>query len=317
LEKRRIGNSGLEIAPLMLGGNVFGWTADREASFAVLDAFVDAGYNAIDTADVYSCWAPGNVGGESETVIGEWLHSRQARSQVVIATKIGGVFPDWSKGNLSKTHIIQGVEASLNRLQTDYIDLYQSHVDDPVTPLDETLEAYDRLIQAGKVRTIGASYYSPARLGDAVEASAKESRPRYECMQTKYNLMDRNEFEGPLRDVCIDHGVGVTCMTSLAKGFLTGKYRSADEIAKSAWASNLQRYATERGARVLAALHEVASPREAGLGEVALAWLMAQPGVTAAIVAVDDVAQLREIIGAGSLQLSADELALLTDAGAL
>lgn len=299
----------------MLGGNVFGWTADRAASFTVLDAFVDAGYNAIDTADVYSCWAPGHAGGESETVIGEWLHSRGCRSRVVIATKIGGVFPDWSKGDLSAAHLIEGCEASLKRLRTDHIDLYQAHVDDPVTPLDETLEAFERLVRSGKVREIGASYYSPARLEAALAAGAGQGRSRYACMQTKYNLMDRDEFEGPLRKVCVTRDLGVICMTSLAKGFLTGKYRSPAEIAGSAWASNLQRYATERGARILVALDEVARPRGIGLGQVALAWLVAQQAVTAAIVAVDDVAQFSEIAGAGRLKLTAEELARLTDAG--
>ena len=315
MQTRKLGRSGLAIAPLMLGGNVFGWTADRQASFAVLDAFVDAGFNAVDTADVYSRWVPGHAGGESETVIGEWLASRGRRERVVIATKLGMDMGGEDKG-LSAAYMVRAVEASLRRLQTDYIDLYQSHRDDAETPLEETLEAYGRLIQAGKVRAIGASNYDAPRLAEALKLSGDARLPRYETLQPLYNLMERSLFEGPLQDLCVGEEVGVIPFYGLASGFLTGKYRSEADLAKSARGRGVKRYLDARGFRVLAALDEVAAAQGASPAQVALAWLMAQPGLTAPIASATSVAQLNEIMGAARLRLAPEQLAALGQASA-
>jgi aryl-alcohol dehydrogenase-like predicted oxidoreductase len=316
MEKRRLGRTDLRIAPLMLGGNVFGWTADAAASFALLDAFVDAGFNAVDTADVYSRWVPGHVGGESETLIGQWLKARGGRERIVLATKVG---MDLGGGNtgLSAAHITASVEASLKRLQTDYIDLYQAHRDDADTPLDETLEAFSRLIAQGKVRAIGASNYGARRLDEALGVSRARGVARYESLQPLYNLYDRAGFEDALRDVCLREEVGVICFYGLASGFLTGKYRSEADLGKSPRGGGVKRYLDPRGHRILAALDAVAQARAATPAQVALAWLMAQPGVTAPIASATSLEQLHDILGAARLTLDAGDLAALTAASAL
>ncbi|QUD89888.1 aldo/keto reductase [Phenylobacterium montanum] len=313
MQKRKLGRSGLSIAPLMLGGNVFGWTADEKTSFAILDAFVDAGFDAVDTADVYSRWVPGHTGGESETVIGAWLKASGKRDRIVLATKLGMDMGGDNKG-LSAAYMVRAVEDSLRRLQTDHIDLYQSHRDDAETPLDETLEAYQRLIKAGKVRAIGASNYDAARLGEALGVSAAKSLPRYESLQPLYNLYDRSAYEGPLQDLCVKEEVGVVCFYGLASGFLTGKYRSEADLGKSPRGRGAKRYLDARGLRILAALDAVGAETGASPAQVALAWLMAQPGITAPIASATSVAQLEEILGAARLSLSADQVKALTAA---
>ena len=316
MQTRRIGRSGLYVTPLILGGNVFGWTADREASFAVLDAFIDAGYNAVDTAEQYSKWVPGHAGGESEAVIGAWLKSRRARDRIVLATKVGGQLPG-DNSDLSASAIVKSVEGSLARLQTDYIDLYQSHTDDTATPLDETLEAHDRLIRAGKVRAIGASHLSPDRLLQALAVSERDGLARYECLQPQFNLVKRSEYEGPLQQAVLLGGLGVITYSSLAKGFLSGKYRTAEDCARSAWDKWLKTYLDERGTRILRALEEVAGQQGASMAEIALAWVIAQPGVTAAIVAANTVGELSELLGAGRVSLDESQLAALSAASAV
>ncbi len=313
MEHRRLGHTGLEIAPLMLGGNVFGWTADPAASFAILDAFVDAGFNAIDTADNYSRWIPGHAGGESETVLGDWLKARGRRDRVIVATKFGLDMGEGDKG-LSAAYMVRAVEASLRRLRTDYIDLYQSHRDDLVTPFEETLEAYDRLIKAGKVRAIGASNFEAPRLAEALRVSAEKRLPRYESLQPLYNLVQREAFEGALQDLCIKEGVGVICYYGLASGFLTGKYRTEADFGKSPHRAGAKRFLDERGLRVLAALDAVAAAHAATPAQVALAWLMAQPGVTAPIASATSVQQLNDILGAARLKLEPADVAALTAA---
>ena len=321
MDKRKIGRSDLAVPPLVLGGNVFGWVADRETSFALLDTYVDAGFTAVDTADAYSRWVPGHVGGESETVIGEWLRVRRCRHRIVLATKVGVAAPRTNVEkssrydlDLSEARIVTGVEASLRRLKTDYIDLYQSHGDDPNTPLYETLEAYAKLIESGKVRTIGASNHSADRFTEALRVSHEHNWPRYECLQPLYNLYDRAGFEDAILPICIEHEVGVICLSSLAKGFLTGKYRGVHEIAKSQWAERLKGYQTGRGKRILTALKQVAEEHNATSGQVALAWLISQPGVSAPIVAADNLQQLREIMGAVRLALTEQQRGFLSAA---
>jgi aryl-alcohol dehydrogenase-like predicted oxidoreductase len=313
MDMRKLGRSDISIAPLMLGGNVFGWTADEATSFALLDAFVDAGFNSIDTADVYSRWIPGHTGGESETVLGAWLKARGRRDKVVIATKLGMDMGGEDKG-LSAAYMVRAVEASLKRLQTDYIDLYQSHRDDDATPLDETLEAYGRLVKAGKVRVIGASNYSAERLGEALKVSADQGYPRYETLQPLYNLYDRSGFEGPLCDLCVKEQVGVICFYGLASGFLTGKYRSEADLSKSPRGMGAKRYLNERGLAILVALDKVAAEKSATPAQVALAWLIARPGVTAPIASATSLAQLHEIMGAARLSLSAEDMNALNAA---
>ena len=315
MNKRKLGRSGLSIAPLMLGGNVFGWTADAATAFAILDAFVGEGFNAIDTANVYSRWIPGHVGGESETVLGEWLKARGGRDKVVIATKLGMDMGGDNKG-LSAAYMVRAVEESLGRLQTDHIDLYQSHTDDAETPLDETLEAYARLIQAGKVRAIGASNYTAPRLAQALKVSGDKALPRYETLQPLYNLYDRAGFEGALQDLCVAEEVGVIPFYGLASGFLTGKYRSEADLGKSPRGRGAKRYLDVRGLRILAALDQVAAALSATPAQVALAWLMAQPGLTAPIASATSVEQLTEILGAARLVLDAEQLAVLNTASA-
>jgi aryl-alcohol dehydrogenase-like predicted oxidoreductase len=314
MELRRLGRSELRIAPLVLGGNVFGWTADQKTSFAILDAFVDAGFNAVDTADVYSRWAPAG-GGASETVIGAWLKASGKRDRIVLMTKVGSEMGEGMKG-LSAKYIAQAVEASLKRLQTDVIDLYQSHRDDPDTPQEETLEAYDRLIKGGKVRAIGSSNFTPERLKSALQASEQLGVARYNSEQPLYNLYDRAGFEGGLQQVCIENEVGVIPYYGLASGFLTGKYRSEADLTKSPRGRGVKRYLDARGLRILTALDQVSSAKGATPAQVALAWVMAQPGLTGPIASATSVAQLEELTGAARLALSADDLKALDEASA-
>ncbi len=315
MQKRKLGNSGLEIAPLMLGGNVFGWTADEAASFKVLDGFVGAGLDAIDTADVYSKWAPGNKGGESETVMGKWLKARGGRAKVVIATKAGNEMAPDKKG-LSKAYILRAVEDSLKRLQTDYIDLYQSHIDDASTPLEETLSAYSQLIEQGKVRAIGCSNYTAARLAEALKTSAAKKLPRYESLQPHYNLYERAGFEAELEALCLKEKVGVIPYYSLASGFLTGKYRSEADVGKSPRGARAKSYLNERGLRILKALDAISARTKAKPASVALAWLMARPSITAPIASATSVDQLQDLIAATRLTLDRDAIAELDRASA-
>ena len=315
MDKRKLGNTGFDVAPLAFGGNVFGWTVDEPTSFLLLDTFVEAGFNLIDTADSYSRWVPGHAGGESETIIGRWIAKRGRHDDVVIATKIGS---DMGLGYkcLRREYIMQGVEQSLKRLQVDAIDLYQSHWDDEATPLDETLEAYSRLLQQGKVKAIGASNLTADRLGQALEASRKNAIPRYETLQPQYNLYDRNSFEGPLQDLCVREGLGVITYFSLAAGFLTGKYRSEKDFAKSQRGRGMQKYLNARGMLILGALDEVAQRHGVKPAHVALAWLVGRPGVTAPIASATSRAQLRELIAAMQLELAADDIRMLDRASA-
>jgi aryl-alcohol dehydrogenase-like predicted oxidoreductase len=316
MEKRRLGKSDLTIAPLMLGGNVFGWTADEKTSFAVLDAFVDAGLNAIDTADVYSAFVPGNKGGESEIVLGNWFASRKNRDKIVLATKVGMLAID-GKAGLSKDHIPRAVEASLKRLQTDYIDLYFAHRDDENTPLEETLDVFASLVKAGKVRAIGASNYSAARLTEALAIAEKKSLPRYEALQPLYNLSDRKTFEAELEAVCRDRQIGVVPYYALAAGFLTGKYRSEADAKKSPRGDRaVQTYLNARGRKILAALDAVAAELKATPGQVAVAWLIARPSVTAPISSATSVEQLRDLVAAVHLRLDQDAITALDAASA-
>jgi len=312
MELRKLGRSDIAIAPLVLGGNVFGWTADEATSFAVLDAFVDAGFNAIDTADVYSRWSPAG-GGASEKVIGAWLKRSGKRDKVVIATKFGMDMGDGNKG-LSAKWMVRAVEDSLSRLQTDRIDLYQSHADDAETPQDETMEAYSKLVAAGKVRIIGASNFDAARLKSANATAAAHGWPRYETLQPQYNLYDRAAFEDGLAAVCKAEEVSVIPYYGLASGFLTGKYRSEADLAKSPRGRGVKRFLDERGLRILAALDKVSAELAATPAQVALAWLMAK--VTAPIASATSVAQLQELVKAAELKLDAAALATLDGASA-
>jgi aryl-alcohol dehydrogenase-like predicted oxidoreductase len=306
MEKRRLGQSDLMVSPLCLGGNVFGWTADEATSFKILDGFVDAGLNFIDTADVYSAWVPDHTGGESESIIGRWMKARGTRDRVVVATKVG-----WERG-LSAAHIRTAVEDSLKRLQTECIDLYQSHKDDPNTPLEETLGAHAELIKAGKVRAIGASNYSAARLREALDVSARTGLPRYESLQPEYNLHDRAGYEAELEPLCRENSLGVICYYALASGFLTGKYRSEADFGKSARGQRMGKYLNERGRRILAALDEVAAQCQATPAQVALAWLIARPGLTAPIASATSQDQLKDLIAATRLRLDPAAIERLT-----
>lgn len=315
MHKRTLGRTGLEIAPLVFGGNVFGWTADERTSFDLLDRFVDAGLDAIDTADVYSRWAPGNSGGESETIIGNWLKKSGKRDKVVLITKVGS---DIGQGriDLSPMHIEKAVEASLKRLQTDVIDLYLSHWPDPTVPHAETLGAYQRLIEKGKVRHVGASNLDAGQLKAALDAADHHNLPRYEVLQPAYNLYDRSEFDGPLRDLCMARGIGVISYYGLAKGFLSGKYRSKADLGKSTRGSSVVSYLNERGMRILAALDEVSGNHGVTQAQVALAWIMARPGITAPIASATSLEQLESLIGAVSLKLSEADMKRLDTASA-
>ena len=313
---RRLGRSDLQVSPLCLGGNVFGWTVDEALSFRLLDAWVDAGMNFIDTADVYSRWVPGHPGGESEAILGKWFRQSGKRNRVVLATKVGMAMGDTEQDKgLSKAYIRRAVEASLRRLKTDVIDLYQAHTDDAKTPLEETLGTFAELIKEGKVRSIGASNYGAARLGEALAASAAHGPPRYETLQPHYNLLVRDEFDGPLQALCVRDGLGVIPYFSLAAGFLTGKYRTEADFAKSARGPGMKKYLNAHGAAVLAALDTVAVRQGATPAQVALAWLMAQPGITAPIASATSVAQLGELMGAARLRLDPDALRILDASG--
>lgn len=312
MKKQPLGRSGIEVAPLAFGGNVFGWTADERTSFELLDRFVGAGFSLIDTADSYSRWIPGHVGGESESIIGNWLARRGRRDDVVVATKVGMEMGPGEKG-LSRSYIFKSVDRSLQRLKTDYIDLYQAHIDDPSTPLEETLGAFGELVAAGKVRAIGASNYEPARLEAALAVSKQHGLPRFETLQPWYNLYDRVSFEGPLADLCRREGLGIISYFGLASGFLTGKYRSEKDLEGAARAYRVKTMLNERGLRILAALDAVAADYGAKPAQVALAWLRAH-GVAAPIASATSIAQLDELIGSAAVQLDAAAVAKLDKA---
>jgi aryl-alcohol dehydrogenase-like predicted oxidoreductase len=313
MQFRDLGKSGLKIAPLMLGGNVFGWTADQATSFALLDAFVDGGFNAIDTADSYSRWVSGHKGGESETVIGNWLKKSGKRDKIVLATKVGADMGDGIC--VRKDYILRSAEASLKRLQTDRIDLYQTHYDNDATPVEETLEAYGQLIKAGKVRAIGTSNMTPARLKESLAASKAKSLPRYESLQPLYNLYDRG-FETDYLPICRAETVGVISYFSLAAGFLSGKYASVEDAAKNpARAPRLTRYLDARGDRILKVVREVAARHNAKPAQIVLAWLIAKPAITAPIASATSLTQLNELMTAPRLKLSADDMKALDAAG--
>jgi aryl-alcohol dehydrogenase-like predicted oxidoreductase len=312
VEKRKLGKSGLEIAPLMFGGNVFGWTVDEATSFRLLDAFVDAGFNAIDTADAYSRWVPGHAGGESETVIGAWLKASGKRDKVVLATKVGLLAPN---DGLRKAQIEAAVEASLKRLGSEVIDLYQAHKDDPATPLEETLEAFEGLKKAGKVRALGASNYTAPRLAEALEDSARSGLARYDSLQPLYNLLERG-FETELQPLCLAQDVGVIPYSSLASGFLSGKYRSEADLGKSPRGGGVKKYLNDKGFAVLKALDQIAEAHGATPADIAVAWVIAQPSISAAIASATNLEQLASLINAARLTLSADDLVLLERASA-
>jgi aryl-alcohol dehydrogenase-like predicted oxidoreductase len=337
--RRPLGGTGIEVSPLCFGGNVFGWTVDEEASFRLLDAFVDAGFNFIDTADVYSTWVPGHQGGESEAIIGKWLGRRGRRDDVVIASKVGMEMP-YGQG-LSKRHILRAAEESLKRLRTDYIDLYQSHVDDApkgdpgivrrmaraarrslgladkAVSLEETLGAYDQLVRQGKVRAVGASNYRGPRLAEALETAKRDGLPAYQCLQPRYNLYHRAEYERELEPVCRKYGLAVINYSALASGFLTGKYRSEGDLGQSPRGQDVaKRYLNERGRRILEALDRVAKNHDASQATVALAWLLTRPGITAPIVSATTLAQLDQILAATKIEIDAQALDLLNEASA-
>jgi len=315
MDRRKLGNTGFSVAPLALGGNVFGWTADEPTSFGLLDAFVEGGFNLVDTADSYSRWAPGHQGGESETIIGRWIAQRGRHDDVLIATKVGS---DMGMGYrcLRADYIVKAAEDSLRRLKVDAIDLYQSHWDDDKTPFDETLEAYARLMQQGKVKAIGASNLTAERLESALASSATHGYPRYETLQPHYNLYERASFEGPLADLCMRANIGVITYFSLGAGFLTGKYRSEADFARSARGGGMQKFMNPRGFAILAALESVANSLGATMAQVALAWLMHRPSVTAPIASATSQAQLAELMASTRLRLDAAALATLDAASA-
>jgi len=315
MQTRQLGKTGFSIGPLVLGGNVFGWTADEKTSFAILDAFIDAGLNAVDTADIYSKWVPGHQGGESETVIGKWFRQKPSnRDKMVLITKVGSEFSPEKKG-LSERWILQAVEDSLRRLQTDTIDVYLSHWPDASVPYEETLAAYDKLLKAGKVRSIGASNLNAAQLADSFQSAQKNHLPRYAVLQPEYNLYARESFEGPLQALVRNEDVGVIVYYALASGFLTGKYRSEKDFSKSPRGGGMSKYLNPRGLKLLSAMDAVANETGADLAQIALAWLMAQPGVTAPIASATSVAQVRSLVKAVDLKLSAQQLQRLTAAG--
>lgn len=310
MEKRRLGDTDLEIYPIVFGGNVFGWTIDEKQSFKILDAFTAEGFNCIDTADVYSRWSSGNSGGESETVIGNWMHNNKNRNSVIIATKVGSDMGDNKKG-LRKKYILEACDASLKRLKTDFIDLYQTHFDDEDTPVEETLSAYDDLIRQGKVRYIGASNMSPERLKESFEASATNGLPSYKTLQPHYNLYEREKFESLYEPICLGHGLGVITYYSLQGGFLTGKYRSTEDLDKSVRGQRMEKYLDERGMKILDALDQVSKEYGTTPATVALAWLINRPSVTAPIVSATKESQLESIINAPKLELTADSIRFL------
>jgi aryl-alcohol dehydrogenase-like predicted oxidoreductase len=315
MKRRKLGNSGIEVYPLAFGGNVFGWTVDEPMAFRLLDAFVDAGFSLIDTADVYSRWVPGHSGGESETIIGKWLQRSGKREKVVIATKVGKEMGPDRKG-LSKSYILRAVEESLKRLQTDHIDLYQSHADDPEAPLEETFEAYAQLITEGKVGAIGASNFTAKRLSEALRVGRDKGYPAYQSLQPLFNLYDREDYERELEPLCREKGLGVICYFPLASGFLTGKYRSETDTVRSARRDIVKKYMNDRGFRILEALDQVAQKHNATAAQVALAWLIERPGITAPIASATNMNQLSELIEATQLKLDWASMKLLNEASA-
>lgn len=311
MEYRSLGRSDLQVSPLAFGGNVFGWTVDEAMSFRLLDAWLDAGFNFVDTADVYSRWVPGHEGGESETIIGKWLRQTGKRNRVVLATKVGKPMGD-DKVGLSAAYIREAVDASLRRLKTDHIDLYQSHDDDADTPLEETAGAFAELIKAGKVRAIGASNFTAPRLAEALDVAERTGLPRYESLQPLYNLYDRAVFEAELEPLCLERGVGVINFYALAAGFLTGKYRTEADAAKSArGATTTKKYLNARGLRILDALDAVAQRHGVAPGQIAIAWQLARPGVTAPIASATSIAQLDDLAAAVALKLDAESITAL------
>jgi aryl-alcohol dehydrogenase-like predicted oxidoreductase len=315
---RTLGRTGMKVAALCLGGNTFGWTTDQKASEAVLDAYMEAGGNFIDTADIYSRWAPGNKGGESETALGAWMAARGNRHAVIVATKLGGPMgPGPNETGLSRLHMMQAVEASLRRLKTDYIDLYQAHWDDRDTPLDEALRGFDDLVRQGKVRYIGSSNHVAWRLARALWESDRKGYVRYESLQPKYNLVIRDEYERELEPLCLEQGIGVIPYSSLASGFLSGKYRRGENLPSTARAAGVQKiYMNDRGFAILAAVEKVAAGVGATPAQVALSWLARRPGITAPIASATSVTQLREIVGGIELELDAEATATLDQASA-
>jgi aryl-alcohol dehydrogenase-like predicted oxidoreductase len=318
MHHRPLGTTGFDIAPLVLGTNVFGWTVDEPRAFSILDAFVDHGFDAIDTADSYSTWVPGNRGGESESIIGNWLaRDPSRRDRVHVMTKVGSGMPETGgKKTLAKRWILQEVEASLRRLRVDRIDLYQAHWPDPATPIEESLSAFDELLRAGKVRAIGASNLDAAQLADALRAADAHGLPRYAALQPEYNLYDRAKFDGPLQDLVVREGIGVISYYGLASGFLSGKYRTPEDLKKSARGGGIGKYMNERGLRILAALDAVGARNSAQPAEVALAWVMQRPGVTAPIASATSREQLASLVHAAELHLSSDDVAELDAASA-
>lgn len=318
MNKRELGKTGLMISPLVLGGNVFGWTVDENASFAILDAFVDCGFNAIDTADIYAAWVAGNKGGESEMIIGNWLKTRPAvRDKVIVFTKVGSTDGAARKGGLSEERILEAADRSLRRLGVDAIDVYFSHWPDDTVAAGETLGAYDKLLKAGKIKSIGASNFSAGQLASALAVARAENLPAYQVVQPEYNLHSRETFDGALRDLCIANRLGVVTYYSLAAGFLSGKYRSTDDFGKSARGSRMTRYFNARGWAILDALDRIAEAHSATPAEVSLAWLMAREGVTAPIASATSMQQVKSFATAAAIKLSAEEIATLARTGTL
>ena len=314
MEKRKLGNSDLFVSPITFGGNVFGWTIDETKSFEILDHFTEAGFNFIDTADVYSRWKPGNQGGESEEIIGNWMKARNNRNEIILTTKVGS---DMGSGkSLKKDYILKAVEDSLKRLKTDYIDLYLSHFDDEATPVQETLEAYDQLVRAGKVRWVGASNFSPERLKESLEVSKKNSLPIYQTYQPEYNLYNREDYEKNFEQICLDHNLGVTNYYALASGFLTGKYRSEADLNKSQRGGGIKNFLNDRGFKIIKALDEVSEQYNSSPASIALAWLIARPSITAPIASVTNLEQLKDLTNAASIKLNTEDIAILDEASA-
>ncbi|GLB49279.1 aldo/keto reductase [Neptunitalea lumnitzerae] len=313
MKKIKIGNTDLEVAPINLGGNVFGWTLDEKKSFQILDAFVAKGFNFIDTADMYSYWIDGGEGGQSETILGKWMKERGNRKDIVLATKVGGE-TGTHPVDTSKKHILEAVDKSLQRLQTDYIDLYYTHFDDEKTPVEETLEAYDEIIKAGKVRYIAASNISPERLEASFAASEKNGLPKYEALQPHYNLMEREGYESNYAALAKKYNLTVFPYWSLAAGFLTGKYRSKEDLNKSVRGGSVEKYLTDKGLGVITALDKVAEKHNTSQATVSLAWLLAQPQIGAPIASATSESQLQTLFNAPALQLDAEDLALLNNA---
>lgn len=311
MEKRQLGNTDLQVYPIAFGGNVFGWTIDERKSFELLNGFTNAGFNFIDTADVYSRWVPGNEGGESESIIGRWMKEKKNRQDIILTTKVGSDMGNGKKG-LKKDYILKAVEDSLKRLQTDYLDLYQTHFDDLETPVEETLDAYDTLVKQGKMRWIGASNMGTERLKESLAVSTEKGLPSYQTFQPHYNLYEREAFENGLEPVCLGHNLGVITYYSLESGFLTGKYRSKEDLGKSPRGGGMEKYFNERGFRILEALDVVAKEYHTTPASVALSWLIQRPSVTAPIVSATSLSQLDSIIQAPELDLDANSIALLT-----